>query len=259
MKKIFIASFLMIGVFMMGGCSGQKADELPKLVIGSDEYRPYNYTDIDGECAGIDVELAKEACRRMGYEPVFKHIEWNLRDEYLENGEIDCLWSCYPMIEDEKYEWVGPYMYSRQVVAVLENSSIYTMSDLEGKSVVVRVGSQAEDIFLNKTEKNLPQVKTVYSLNDVDEIVIALRNDYADACAGYGATVKELLNNAGVQYRLLEEDLSRAELGIAFPKNSDSALRKQLEETLNEMHQDGTMAQILEDYDVDVKKALGEE
>lgn len=259
MKKIWIVSFLTVGAFMLGGCSGQQTDEMPQLVIGSDEYRPYNYTDADGENAGIDVELAEEACRRMGYEPVFKHIEWNLRDEYLEDGEIDCLWSCYPMMEDEKYEWVGPYMYSRQVVAVLKDSSVHTMSDLEGKSVAVRVGSQAENIFLEKTEKNVPQVKNVYSLSDVDEIVTALRNNYVDACAGYGATVTELLNNADVPYRFLEEDLSRAELGIAFLKNSDPVLREQLEETLEEMRKDGTMEQILESYDLDVKKALGGE
>lgn len=259
MKKIFIISFMIVGIFMIGGCSRQNTGKMPQLVIGSDEYRPYNYTDEDGEPAGIDVELAQEACRRMGYEPVFKHIEWNQRDEYLADGEVDCLWSCYPIDKNEEYEWVGPYMYSRQVVAVLEDSPIYTLSDLEGKSVVVRVGSQAEDIFLKRTDKNIPQVKNVYSLNDVDEIITALRNNYVDACAGYGATVTVLLNNAGVSYRFLEEDLSRAELGIAFPKNSDSALRTQLETTLEEMHKDGTMGHILEGYGLNEKKALGEE
>lgn len=254
-----MVSLIMTGAVIAGGCSRHSTEKLPQLVIGSDEYRPYNYTDEDGEPAGIDVELAREACTRMGYEPVFRHIEWNLRDEYLAEGEVDCLWSCYPMNEEEEYEWVGPYMYSRQVVAVRKDSPIYTLSDLEGKSVAVRVGSQAEDLFLKKTKNNTLQVKNVYSLNDVDEIVTALRNDYVDACAGYGATVTVLLNNAEVPYRLLEEDLSRAALGIAFPKNSDPGLRTQLEKTLEEMRQDGTMGHILEGYGLNVKKALGEE
>ena len=259
MKKMFMVSFMMAGIFMIGGCSGQDEAKMPQLIIGSDEYRPYSYTDVDGDPAGIDVELAEEACRRMGYEPVFKYIEWNQRDEYLEEGEADCLWSCYPMDREEEYEWVGPYMYSRQVVAVLKDSSIHTLRDLEEKSVAVRVGSQAEDIFLKKTDKNIPQVKNVYSLNDVDEIITALRNNYVDACAGYGATVTVLMNNAGISYRLLEEDLSRAELGIAFPRDSDPALRTQLEKTLDEMHKDGTTEHILEGYGLNVKKALGEE
>ena len=57
------------------GCASKTDNELPKLVIGCDNCRPYNYTDEDGNPAGMDVDLAKEACRRMGYEPVFEQIE----------------------------------------------------------------------------------------------------------------------------------------------------------------------------------------
>ena len=41
---------------------------LPEIVIGSDNYPPYNYVDTDGNATGIDVELAAEAFKkRMGY------------------------------------------------------------------------------------------------------------------------------------------------------------------------------------------------
>ena len=33
----------------------------------------------------------------------------------------------------DDYRWAGPYIASRQVVAVNENSDIYKLSDLEGK------------------------------------------------------------------------------------------------------------------------------
>jgi len=39
------------------------------LRIGSDYYEPFNYLDAEGEFAGVDVELAREACRRLGCEP----------------------------------------------------------------------------------------------------------------------------------------------------------------------------------------------
>lgn len=53
----------------------------------------------------------------------------------LENGEIDCIMGCFSMkgrLDD--YQWAGPYMISRQVVAVNPNSDIYKLSDLEGKT-----------------------------------------------------------------------------------------------------------------------------
>lgn len=251
-------SILIVGMLLYVGCSEKKSENLPQLVIGCDNYEPYNYTDEDGEPAGIDVDLAREACSRIGYEPVFRYIEWSKRDSYLEDGEIDCIWSCYPMDVEGNYAWIGPYMYSRQVVVVTDDSPIQKMSDLNGKSVVVKVGGQAEDIFLKRTDNSIPEVKNVYSLNDVDEIVTALRNNYVDACAGYSATLTVLLNNAGVRYRFLDEDLSRAKLGIAFEKNSDTRIREELTEALEEMREDGTTERILKSYGLDAGKALGE-
>lgn len=258
MRKRDILFFSFVVIVANMGCGAKKESELPQLVIGCDDYRPYHYTDEEGEPAGIDVELAVEACRRMGYEAVFEPIDWNMRDDILQSGAVDCLWSCYSMNGEQDYEWVGPYLYSRQVVAVLETSPIHQLQDLNGGSVAVKVGSQAEKIFLRHLDRKISEMDQVYSMNDVDAIITALRNDYVDACAGYGATLTVLLKNAGVPYRFLDEELSHARLGIAFSKNSDPKLRKALESALNEMRQDGTIAQILEDYGLDVEKNLGE-
>lgn len=241
----------------LSGCAGS-GQAKPQLIIGCNEYAPYNYTDEDGDPAGMDVELAWEACARMGYEPVFRRIDWEQRDALLEAGEIDCLWSCYSMDGQlERYAWVGPYMNSRQVVAVLSDSPIETLSDLAGKSVAVRVGSKAETIFLEQSELGIPQVQVVYSLNTSSEIATALRNNYVDAVAGYGAAVREALNYGGADYRFLEEEPSHAALGIAFALGSGSQVRENLRQALKEMLEDGTTARILTEYGVDIEKALG--
>ena len=196
----------------------------------------------------------------MGYEPVFEQIEWNRRDVLLASGKIDCLWSCFSMDgQEDRYAWVGPYMCSRQIVAVLYDSPIKHLSDLEGKSVAVRVGSKAETTFLEHTETGVPQVQNVYCLNNLNDVITALHNDYVDACAGYAAAVREQLRNAGVEYRFLDEDLARAKLGVAFSKGSDEELRNKLSDALDEMLADGTTARILQAYGVDTDKVLGGE
>lgn len=258
-RRILFFLFIIFVALFFCGC-GKQEKALPKLIIGCDNYRPYSYTDEDGEAAGMDVELAKEACRRMGYTPVFRRIDWNKRDDLLASREIDCLWSCFSMEgQEERYAWVGPYMYSRQVVAVLENSSIYHLKDLKGKKVAVRVSSDAEDIFLQQTDERIPSVQKVYCMNDLSEVVTALRNNYVEACAGHAAAIREQLENAGVSYRFLEENLVRTGLGVAFSKESDAALRQKLAAALEEMQADGTTARILEGYGVDVDKVLGGE
>lgn len=44
---------------------------------------------------------------------------------------------------EDKYQWAGPYLYSRQMVAVRKESEINTIQDLEGKGIAV----QATRIF----------------------------------------------------------------------------------------------------------------
>ena len=57
----------------------------------------------------------------------------------------------------DDYRWAGPYIASRQVVAVNENSDIYKLSDLEGKNLAVQSTTKPEGIFLNRTdERRIP-------------------------------------------------------------------------------------------------------
>lgn len=257
-KKLYIMICILLSVLLLGGCSTQQQKQLPKLMIGYDEYRPFSYIDENGNPSGICMEIAKEACRRLQYEPVFREIEWDNKDSYLRNGEIDCIWGCFSMNGlEEDYSWVGPYMNGRQVVAVLQESEIQSLQDLSGKRIAVKIGTQPESIFLDETDITVPQAQVVYCLTDVDEIVTALRNDYVDACAGYSAALRYQLEKAGVSYRFLDEDLMHSKLGIAFRKDSETKLREKIDTVLQEMQEDGTTRQILESYGLNADKALG--
>ena len=111
--------------------------ENPVIKIGSDNYPPYNFLNEDGMPTGIDVDLATEAFGRMGYKIEIIPISWEQKKKLLENGEIDCIMGCFSMkgrLDD--YQWAGPYMISRQVVAVNPNSDIYKLSDLEEKNLL---------------------------------------------------------------------------------------------------------------------------
>ena len=136
------AAAVLSSAFILSGCSDNSAvssDALPVIIIGSDEYEPYNFSDKNGNPAGIDVEIASEAFLRMGYKAQFKNIVWDEKDEMLADGKVDCLWGCFSMNgREDKYRWVGPYMNSRQAVAVRADSNIYALSDLSGKRVAVQ-------------------------------------------------------------------------------------------------------------------------
>ncbi len=140
---------------------------------------------------------------------------------------------------------------------MLKGSPIQTLSDLEGKQIAVKTATSSESLFLQTQGKRLPRAATIYSLVDIEEVVAALRNNYVDACAGYSATLAQMLKNSDVEYRFLEEDIQLSELGVAFYPGANQSLCQQLNQVLEEMRKDGTTREILERYGINADKALG--
>ena len=209
-------------------------------------------------CRDAAARRLRKAGARIGYEAVFHQINWNEKDSLLASGEVDCLWGCFSMNgREDDYLWAGPYAYSIQSVAVLANSDINTFSDLESKRVAVQMSSKAESIFSDMTDERIPEVINIYCMLNTDEMATALRKCYVDACAGHEFALRDALNEAGIEFRILDEDLLRSELGVAFSLDGDAALRDKLAAVLEEMRSDGTMEQIFSRYDIDVEKSLG--
>ena len=95
---LHIAALALVLCLILCSCGGSKSssdDGLPILTIGSDIYEPYFY--VDKQYVGIDIDIATEACKRLGYKAVFKQIKWQTKDSYLESGEVDCLWGSFTM------------------------------------------------------------------------------------------------------------------------------------------------------------------
>ena len=57
-------------------------------------------------------------------------------------------------------------------------------------------------------------------------------------------------------FRILEESLMITGIGVAFAKNDDRGICEQMEQTLDEMRQDGTTLKIIEKYLDDPEKYL---
>ena len=169
--KRVIAAILLVGALSaaLAGCknasTSKKETEQPVITLGSDSYPPYNYLNEDGIPTGIDVELATEAFKRMGYQLDIVQINWEDKKKLVESGEIDCIMGCFSMEGRlDEYRWAGPYIASRQVVAVNESSDIYRLSDLEGKNLAVQSTTKPEEIFLNQTDERIPKLGNLISL-----------------------------------------------------------------------------------------------
>lgn len=230
--------------------------KLPQLIIGSDEFEPYVYLDEKGEFAGVDIELMTEVCRRIGYTPVFRTINWDTKDLSLNSGQIDCLSGAFSMNGRESiYLWAGPYMNSRQVVMVPAGSPIHSLSDLTGKKISVQNSGKAEEYFTSNDPTH-PKARNVLAFSTIEEAVIAMRKGYVDAVAGHEGALLKYSRAAEEDYRVLPEALISSRLGVAFRRNSDEKLAHAVREAQKSMAADGTLARIVTKYGLDPREAL---
>ena len=245
---------------LVSGCevqtdiSGKNIENSPELIIGCDEFAPYSYRDNKNNMAGIDVELAREACRRLGYKPVFRKIRWEEKDKLLEEGEVACLWGCFSMNgRKQKYLWAGPYLHSRQVVMVHKDSQIEDLSQLADENVTVQAGGKAEEYFLAKEEV---ETRNVYAFSTMSEAMAAIWDPSVGAVAGHEGALLQFMKEQPDAYRFLDRELFAVELGVAFKKKGNKILARALTATLSEMIQDGTTGCIVKKYGLDPDKML---
>ena len=251
MKRcVILVLACLIAAGALCGCGARQPDtSLPKLLIGSDTYPPYVYMDNNGDITGLDVEIAREALRRMGYQAEFVSIDWERKKELVNKGDIDCIWGCFSMNgREEDYRWAGPYMVSRQVVAVNRHSDIQALEDLAGRSIAVQATTKPEELFLTRPTDDIPEVKVVFSLEDRSVQYAALESGYVDAIAAHEEAITQYMEDYGADFRFLDPPLLTTGIGVAFSDNDTRGLAEELTKTLAEMRQDGTMLAIVSKY-----------
>ena len=213
------------------GCGGDRpsveGESLPELVVASDYYAPYIYRDEKGDFVGIDVELITEICKHVGLKPVFRHIDWSGKNEVLSSGGADCLCGSFSLTgREDEYSWTLPYMNSRQVVAVPQDSDIYWISDLKDKRVAVQATTKPDEIFSGKKNEKIvvPKLKELNCFPDITYIVAALNGGFVDAIAGHEVVLREYMKSSSVKIRILEDvktDLTEDEFLSMLPEEID--------------------------------------
>lgn len=252
-KRTKIAALALAAALLLCACAQQSvqpeptAKTLPELSIGTAINAPYFYVAKDGSYTGLDKDIADEACSRLGVAPVYTVITWGSQDEYLSAGAVDCFWSCFSLLgRENQYQWAGPYMDSPEVVVVAADSDIQTVDDLAGKTVALRIDSNAQLYFVNRPAELQPAVISTFS--NMEDAFVSFGQGYTDAVAGHKAALLELTALQPDLYRYLDTTIITAKPGVAFDPHYDSAFVSALDQTLADMQADGTIAALAANY-----------
>lgn len=175
---------------------GLNPSEVITISIGmSPDYPPYESLDTNGNLIGFDVEMLKEM-ETLLYEAEGKTYKFDIVQMNFDNiivqmqgGQLDAGVSGFTYSEEREgaVQWSTPYCNSKQVVMVLADSAVNSLSDLDGKLVAAQTGTTgeyaAQDSF---GEENVTSIQSVIDMipgldaNQYDAVVLdsAVANSY---------------------------------------------------------------------------------
>ena len=248
MKKIFLTLLLMI--FLVTGCGNEQSAK--KIIIGvDDDFAPIAFRNEQNELVGFDVDLAKEAAKRLGVNVEFKPINWSQKKEEITSGSVDMIWNGLDITEERKEYMIftRPYMDDRQILLVKKGSDqeIYSEEDLAGKIVGTQAGSTSEN-YLNENEDLKSKFADFRTYNKFKSGIDALKNNAINVFICDELIARYEMNQAPNQFEIidLKSDFS-TKVAIGFPKES-TELRDEIQSVFDEMVRDGTAKKISEEW-----------
>lgn len=210
-------------------------------------YPPYEYVE-RGQLAGMDVDLIREACRRLSLNPVFRERPWSRALVEVKSGKADAIFSLVKTPERERFLFFPEENLSfEQFIFLARRDSTLTLaaaSDLKGKRVGVCSGYSYDPRFDEDSS-----FEREASLNDEQQLRklaggrmdVAIMNRQVFHYTAHKLGMTDL-------FQVMPYELPiRHEMYVAFSVahgDSGRSLADQFSRILKEMKKDGTYLKI---------------
>lgn len=246
---------LLLGVLLCAAlCVAPVSAGEPPLLVVFEDYPPYEYVE-NGRARGINIDLIREAFRRMGLEPVFELRPWKRALLEMRSGEVMALSSGFRTPEREAFACFPsePLAMEINVVAVPVDSELCmaSLSDLRALSVgVVREYTYGPEF---DSLRSIRRVET----NTSRQLLEMLLNGRMDAAVGNRAVFDHQLGLLGAAGRLRYlYELGRGPLYMFFSRawgeragsRDVEAMARDFGRAVRAMRDDGTFAAIRARY-----------
>jgi len=220
-----------------------------RFIVGLDEnFPPMGFRNEKGEIVGFDVDLAKEAAKRMGLEAAFQPIDWKSKELELNGKKIDAIWNGLTITEERKkaMAFSRPYLKNRQIIIVAAKSTITNKAGLKGKRVGTQEGSAGFDVV--EADKALKgSFKSFNTYPDFTAALTDIKAGRADAVIGDEILARYYTTKEKDAFKILDDTLSDEFFGVGL-RLDDKDLQAKLQKALDDMAADGTAARISETW-----------
>ncbi|RIX99542.1 basic amino acid ABC transporter substrate-binding protein [Aureimonas flava] len=207
---------------------------------------PWEFQNEKSEIVGFEVDLVREAAKRMGYDDVqFENIPFNGLFSAVQSGRIDAAVSSITITKKrlESVSFAQPYYDSDQSLSVLKTSGIEGLSGLKGKVVGVDTGSTG-DIYASEHQGELG----LSEIRRFEGLAPAMLDLAAGRIDGYISDIPAVAYyiRDKPQYAVVERIPTGEQYSIMFAK--DSPLVPEATQAITAMKQDGFLAKLHETW-----------
>lgn len=240
MKKIFLMFAI---IFMFAACGGNKEAAQKVYVVGTNaEYPPFEYVE-NGEIAGFDAEIIKEAAKRMEIEYKWLNTNFDGLIPALQTKKVDIVIAGMSVTpEREKaVNFSVPYLTSNVAIVTNSKNPIKDMNDLSGKSYGVELGTTKE-----ASARKIDGAEVV-PFSSTTGALVALKSGKID-----GMVLDESVSSKYIEKNpeLVLVGVMEGEPKAAAFNKDDKELMENFSKVLEEMITDGTVAELREKYKI---------
>src|SRR5215813_13858198 len=232
-----------------GGLTPAKAqDKLPPLKTGVDgTFAPHAFPKLGGGIQGFQIDLFTEVAKRMHREITIDSVSFSTLIPGMQSGRYDFIAAPTTVTKEraEQMLFTSGYLWTAFQFGIKKGTPpIKGWEDLKGKVVAVNKGTPYETLSKQMAEKYGFTVQVYDTQPDATQAVLAGR---AYATLG-GNTVIVYTASKNPQF-VADLELSESRAHWAAPTRKDDVkLRNQLQDALDCMKKDGTIAALYEKW-----------
>ena len=216
------------------------------LRVGIDPTYPPFESVQDGQVVGYDVELARAIAADLGVTLEVKTLALDTLYDALAAGSVDVLVSALPFVYERQKEvrYSVPYYQAGQVVVVQAGSPIRSAAALDGHTVGVELGSNAdtEARRLARTTLRGMQVRSIY--HSAEEALDALVRGEVNAAIADNASAQAYLAAHPGTVEVLSPPVTDEPFVVAMPAQA-MGLAARVDATIERLRASGELARIM--------------
>jgi polar amino acid transport system substrate-binding protein len=223
-------------------------DKAPPLRTGVDgTFAPHAMPKLGGGVEGFQIDLFTEVARRMKREITIDAVSFSTLIPGMQSGRYDFIAAPTTVTKEraENMLFTAGYLWTAYQFGIKKGSApIKDWADLKGKSVAVNKGTPYETLSKAKATEHGFTVQVYDTQPDATQAVLSGR---AYATLGGNTTIVYAASKNPQFVADLELKDTRAHWAAPVPKNNPK-LRAELQDALDCMKKDGTIARLSEKW-----------